>query len=258
MEGKELYNNEDEEFDPKSKKNDDKDGDDFGLPDIDDDSDDQDADLGDPYPENWEEKNESDEFVFDEASDDPTSDTSSDDYAFDQSGSDDADDDFKSSYYEEEYGRKKSPVGWIIFGVLILVAIIVGIFWWIGRDEPEPVQVAKPVIERPVREPEPEPDPVPVIEEPVTQPAVQAGVFEINEPTGRYYVIIASSIDKDLVTDYAKELAQEGMRCNILAPQGNMKFHRLSVADFIGLNEAVIKSEELKNSLGEDVWVIRF
>jgi len=259
MEGKELYNNEDEEFDPKSKK-DDKDADDFGLPDIEDDADDQDSDLGDPYPENWEEKSEPDTFVFDDSSDDTSSDSSSDEYAYDQGSGDNTDDDYKSSYYDDEYEQKKSPVGWIIFGVLILIAIIVAIFWWINRADPEPVEVTQPVVEQPIRqtEPEPEPEPEPVVEEPIEQPVVQAGVFEINEPTGRYHVIVASSIDKDLVTDYAKKLAQEGMMCNILAPQGNMKFHRLSVADFVGLNDAAIKSEELKHSMGEDVWVIRY
>ena len=71
-------------------------------------------------------------------------------------------------------------------------------------------------------------------------------------------MIVASSVDKDLVRDYANKLAAQGMTCNILAPRANKIFHRLSVADFVSLNDAAIKSEELKHSMGEDVWVIRY
>ena len=259
MEGKELYNNEDEEFDPKSKKED-QDADDFGLPEIDE-TEDKPEDLGDPYPESWEEKTEEDTFAYDDSTDkiDSDIDEAGSIYSYDQEENAAAsDDEYKSSYYEEEYGQKKSPIGWIILGVFVIIAIVIGIFWWINREEPAPVQVTQPVIEQPVRRPEPEPEPV--IEEPVqvTQPVRQAGVFEINEPTGRYHVIVASSVDKDLVRDYANKLAKQGMTCNILAPIGKKIFHRLSVADFVSLNDAAIKSEELKHSLGEDVWVIRY
>ena len=139
----------------------------------------------------------------------------------------------------------------------IVVLIVIGIFWWINR---EPVQepVKQPVVEQQPVVKEPEPEPEPVEPEPEPEPVRQAGVFEINEPTGRYHVIIASSIDKDLVTDYGKKLAKQGMTCNILAPLGNKKFHRLSVADYVSLNDAAMKSEQLKSEFGDEVWVIRY
>ncbi|MCK5470493.1 MAG: SPOR domain-containing protein, partial [Cyclobacteriaceae bacterium] len=82
--------------------------------------------------------------------------------------------------------------------------------------------------------------------------------YELNEPTGRYHVIVASSIDVDLIRDYGNKLAKQGMTCNIIAPRGSKNFHRLSVADYVSLNDATVKSEQLKNDLGEDVWVIRY
>lgn len=256
MEGKELYN-EDEELDPKSKKE--EDADDFGLPEIED-TEDKTEDLGDPYPESWEEKKEEEEtFEYTDSSDD--TEESDADFSYDEETgeADSLEDEYRSSYYEEEYGQKKFPIGWIIFGVFILIAIIIAVFWWFNRDEPEPVQTSQPVIEQPkVQETTPEPEPI--IEEPTREPEPirAAGVFEINEPTGRYHVIVASSIDKDLVHDYGNKLAKQGMTCNILAPRGNKKFHRLSVADYVSLNDAAVKSEQLKNTLGEDVWVIRY
>ena len=273
MEGKELYNNEDEDFDPKSKKEE-EDADEFGLPEIEETKEeDPPEDLADPYPETWDDKPEEDNFSFDDTTDDYSSsttddygssdsDSSSDDFSYDtdDSGVSDDNDEYRSSYYEEEYGQKKFPVGWIIFAVFVLIAIIVGVFWWLNR-EPEPEQVAQPVIEQPVVQ-QPEPDPEPVIEEPEPEPEPEpvreAGVFEINEPTGRYHVIVASSVDKDLVHDYGMKLAKEGISCSILAPRGNRIFHRLSVADFASLNDAAIRSEQLKGTMGEDVWVIRY
>jgi cell division septation protein DedD len=146
-------------------------------------------------------------------------------------------------------------VGWIILGVIVVIAIVIGVFWWINR-EPEPKPVPQQVVQQPVaKEPEPEPEPEPIVN---PEPVRKAGLFEINEPTGRYHVIVASSIDRDLVMDYGKKLAKNGMTCNVLAPRGNKKFHRLSVADFVSLNDAALKSEQLKSEFGQEVWVIRY
>jgi hypothetical protein len=250
MEGKELYN-EDDELNPK--KNEDDDSDNFGLPEIED-ADDKQEGLGDPFSETWSDKKEEETQSYsDEYS---SSDSSESNYAYsgDTLDSGAHEDTYKSSYYEEEYGQKKSPVGWIIFAVIVVAAVIVGVFWWLNR-EPEK-EVVQPVIEKPIVE-----KPEPVVEkepEPEPEPVRQAGVFEINQPTGRYHVIVASSIDKDLVVDYGNRLAKNGLTCNVLAPRGNRKFHRLSVADYVSLNDAAIKAEQLKSEFGDEVWVIRY
>lgn len=231
MEGKELYSNEDEELNPKS-ENDREEADDFGLPEIED-SDDDENDLGDPYS----------------TSNDYTD--SSDDYSYnDEEEAESSEDDYKPSSYEEEE-QGKSPVGWIIFIVILMIGIIIAAFWWWNRT-PEP----EPVIEPPVIIETIEPEPEIIEEEP--EPVKQAGVYDLSEPTGNYHVIIASSIDVDLVRDYATKLANEGMVCNILAPRGNKKFHRLSVAEYASIEDATLESERLKGTLGEDVWVIRY
>ncbi len=254
MEGKELYN-EDDELNPKSDKEED-DSDNFGLPDIDDESEKSDE-LGDPFEEDWNDKDqpvvESDSLSDDLTGTDP--DTSYD-YSDEQQEPEEEEQTYKSSYYEEDYHKKKSPVGWIIAAVVALIVIIIAVFWWMNREPRKEVVVTPPVIERPVvKEPEPIVQKEP---EPVREPVKQAGVFEMNQPTGRYHVIVASSIDKDLVRDYGNILAKKGMTCNILAPRGNKKFHRLSVADFVSLNDAAIRSEQLKGEFGDEVWVIRY
>lgn len=239
MEGKELYSNEDEELNPQS-ENESENADDFGLPDIEDSNDDQDQ-LGDPY---------SDSTDYDYTSD---TDSADDDYSYNEEEDKPSEDEYKSSYYDEEE-EGKSPVGMIIL-VVFLVAVlgVGGYFIWDIYFKAEPVEEVTTVIADPVFE---EPEPEIIEEEP--EPAKQAGVYDLSEPTGNYHVIIASSIDVDLVRDYAVKLANQGMTCNILAPRGNKKFHRLSVADYVSLNDATIESERLKGTLGEDVWVIRY
>ena len=254
MEGKELYNNEDEELDPKSKKEE-EDADDFGLPEIED-SDDKSEDLGDPYSKIQEDNIEEKDYSYSDSSDDYTSSTDSSDSEYDyDSEVDEADSSEYGQSLEEKYGQKKNPVGWIIFGVFVLIAIILGVVWFLNKEpEPEQESLPPPVIEQPVQETEPEV----IEEEPEPEPVNQPGVYELNAPTGRYHVIVASSIDVDLIRDYGNKLAKQGMTCNIIAPRGSKNFHRLSVADYVSLNDATVKSEQLKNDLGEDVWVIRY
>jgi len=262
MEGKELYND-DEELNPKSnKKEEDDDSEDFGLPEIEGDEESEKSDdLGDPFSEeSWSEnKPEEEEESYAYSEDSVTEEGADAAYAYSEENDEaDTGNEYHSSYYEEEYGQKKSPVGWIIAAIIFVVLVVVGIFWWMNR-ETEPEQAQQPVVQQPVvREPEPEPEPVPVEPEPEPEPTKQPGVYEINEPTGRYHVIVASSIDKDLVMDYGKKLAKQGMTCNILKPRGNRKFHRLSVADYVSLNDAALKSEQLKSEFGDEVWVIRY
>ena len=260
MEGKELYNEEDEQ---NKKPSGEDDADSFGLPEID--SRDKDTtDLGEPFSDSWKKPGEENEPIFSSSS---TSEQSESDSSYQYSGSsyesdyssdnDEIEDEnqervYKSSYYEDSGEQRKSPVVWIVLAIVFLIAIIVGVLWWINRTPPPPPVVQQPVEQR-VVQPTPEPEPVRVVE-----PVKQAGVFEIDQPTGRYHVIVASSIDKDLVRDYAEKLAKNGMTCNILAPRGNKKFHRLSVADYVSLNEAALRSEQLKGEFGSDVWVIRY
>lgn len=261
MEGKELYN-EDEEFDPKSNKGlGDDDADDFGLPEIED-TYGQNDEIGDPFTDNLSDQPADNSFSdFDDSSSSYSADApySEPDYSYDedQDTSDSDEGEYRSSYYDEDYQQKRSPVGWIVFGILFIIVVLAGGYWWFYLRDKEPEPPQQTTIVPPVTEIE-TPEPEPVVEEPEPEPTQQAGVYEINEATGRYHVIVASSIDKDLVRDYGNKLAKDGMVCNILAPRGNLKFHRLSVADFESVNEATIKSEELKNSMGADVWVIRY
>jgi predicted nucleic acid-binding Zn-ribbon protein len=87
----------------------------------------------------------------------------------------------------------------------------------------------------------------------------EPGTIEtISERTGRYYIIVTSSIDGDLAMDYARDLAAGGNSVKIIAPYGNVKFHRVAVSNVETLAEAESRMNELKAEYGDGVWVMRY
>lgn len=88
-------------------------------------------------------------------------------------------------------------------------------------------------------------------------PAV--GTIEtLTERTGRYYVVIASAIDGDLLMDYAKKLSEKGVSAKIIAPYGNVKFHRLTVAEGETFASTQQTADQLKSEYNEGAWVIKY
>lgn len=300
MEGNEYTKNEDEELNPNSnsEESSDTDSDNFGLPDYSEPEEgsseessseenfseekaEEDYSVGEPYSsDTWDTGEKEEDYSY--STDDEygaESDTYSSDeydssdtsYGDSEVSSDDEDlsrDDIIANNTLEEYEQKRSPVGWIILVIILLIGFGIGIFWWLNREKAEPVVVKKPQpvkVEEPVvTEPEPAAADIQTSDESANNEGVQEGsglaegLTDISSPTGQYYVIVASAIDDDLLRDYAGKLITKGYNCAILAPKGNAKFSRLAVAEFSLLNDAALKSEELKSEFGEKVWVKKY
>ncbi len=288
MEGKENYKNEDEEQNQDSNKQD-QESDDFGLPDIEntenssgdeqkkeEEYNSEDDSLGTPYSNSWEEEKKetgepySDPFSYNEdANSNPEQEYhyESEETGFGEENAGHEEEYHGSSYYEED-GKKGSPVGWIILIIIVLISVGIGIFWWFNRgtETPKPTYQAPkqtPVVTKPdtatqMVEKTPASTKPPKTTTTTESSGTEGMVSEISEPTGRYYVIIASFIDDDLAMDYAKKLTKEGITCKILDPRGNKKFFRFSIADFPTVNEAAIRAEQLKSTYGEGVWVMKY
>ena len=69
---------------------------------------------------------------------------------------------------------------------------------------------------------------------------------------------MASSIDGDLIRDYAKRLSDKGVSAKIVAPYGKVKFHRLTVAEGETFAAAHQTAEQLKGQYSDDIWVIKY
>ena len=93
---------------------------------------------------------------------------------------------------------------------------------------------------------------------PPPKPAV--GTIEtLSGRSGRYYVVIASSIDGDLIMDYAKKLSASGVSTKIIPPFGKSSFHRLAVADGDTYQTTQATADELKGGdYGEKLWVVKY
>lgn len=77
--------------------------------------------------------------------------------------------------------------------------------------------------------------------------------------SGRYYVVVASAIDGDLIMDYAKKLSSKGVTATIIPPFGKTKFHRLAVAEGDTYANAQATADGMKGGdYGDKVWVVKY
>lgn len=77
--------------------------------------------------------------------------------------------------------------------------------------------------------------------------------------TGRYYVVVASAIDDDLLEDYANKLVKQGSSVRIIPPFGKTKFHRLAIDDKETYEEAQASADGMKGGdFGNELWVVRY
>lgn len=85
------------------------------------------------------------------------------------------------------------------------------------------------------------------------------GVIDtLTERTGRYYVIIASGVDGDLIMDYARKLAPKGLSPKIIPPHGKVKFYRLAIAEGDTYSSTQATADQLKGEYSGGAWVVRY
>lgn len=88
---------------------------------------------------------------------------------------------------------------------------------------------------------------------------VEGTVETLSGRTGRYYVVIASAVDGDLVMDYAHKLSAKGTGSKIIPPFGKWKFYRLTIGgDFDTYALAQSSADSAKPEFGEGAWVIKY
>ena len=86
----------------------------------------------------------------------------------------------------------------------------------------------------------------------------QGTIETLSARTGRYFVVISSDIDDDLVMDYAKKISAEGSSLKIIPPYGKKKFYRLTLCDFDTFADAQANVDQVKSKYGDGVWVIKY
>lgn len=76
--------------------------------------------------------------------------------------------------------------------------------------------------------------------------------------TGRYYVVVASNIDDDLLMDYARKLSASGVSSKLIPPHGKVKFYRLAIAEGDTYATAQSTADGLKADYGSGLWVTKY
>jgi len=171
--------------------------------------------------------------------------------------------------------RQRNPIGLIISFVLIgVIVIAIAIYWFFFREPTQKQVVQRPVVEE-VETPQITEEAPPAetttetpakVEEPpaeTTAPAstVEEGSFEaINQPTGRYYIVLNSFIDGDLAEDFAQDMANEGVDTRIIPPAESRKgFNRVVLSnEYSTFQAAQTNLGDLKAVFGESIWVLKY
>lgn len=177
---------------------------------------------------------------------------------------------YDSTYYDEDEGNSPWPK---ILGIAALLLIVGAAAWYFGWKKPQDEAAAaekarqeeqvRIEADRAAADRAAEAERIAAenkrLADSVATATPPVGTIEtLNARTGRYYVVVASAIDGDLLMDYAKELSKKGVNAKIIAPYGNVKFHRLAVAEGDTFTAAQQIADRLKGEYSEGTWVIKY
>jgi septal ring-binding cell division protein DamX len=86
----------------------------------------------------------------------------------------------------------------------------------------------------------------------------EGAIVTLSERTGRYYVVIHSDLDDDLLMDFAKKLSVQGTSSSIIPPSGKKKFYRLAIGNYDTFADAQANADQMKATYGSGLWVIKY
>jgi hypothetical protein len=168
-----------------------------------------------------------------------------------------------NAYEDEE--KSKAP---LIIGVIILLVVIVGgILGWQfvykpmkEKERQEQARLAKQKeAERIAKEKEEEERKRREAEAAAANVKPSIGTIEtLSARTGRYYVIVSSAVDGDLVMDNARKMSAKGVSTKIIPPFGKWKFYRLAIGDYDSFASAQSSADASKAEYGPAAWVMKY
>lgn len=156
-----------------------------------------------------------------------------------------------------------------IFAIVIVIALALTAGWYFAVYKPQKDAEAKALSEKNRKDAEAK-EQARLLEEQrleeerrraaeAANAAPKEGSIEtLSERSGRYYVVAASSIDADLIMDYAKKLSAKGVTCKIIPPYGKVKFSRLTVAEGDTYADTQKVADGLKGEYTDALWVIKY
>jgi len=187
-------------------------------------------------------------------------------YASADSDSDKSSDSYDAMTMEES--KSKAPV--ILGIVIVLVLIIAGylIYNFVYKpsqaEKAKQEQLAKEALEKKKRDEaarlaKQREEEERRKQEELANAKPPVGMIEtLSGRTKRYYVVVTSDIDDDLLMDYAKKLSAKGVNTKVIPPFGGKKYYRLAIADHETFAAAQANADAAKADYGSAVWVIKY
>lgn len=88
--------------------------------------------------------------------------------------------------------------------------------------------------------------------------SVPGTIERITSATGRFYIIVSSSIDGDLAMDYANKMAEEGNSVRLIEPYDGQRFYRVSLGDYDTWDQATSSSTSFSTTDGDAPWILKY
>lgn len=172
---------------------------------------------------------------------------------------------------EFAFEEEPTPVWPKVLGVLIVVLLAVGAAWYfvVYKPKAEKDRLAALATEREKHKQDSIRDANARLEEErlarekrkadSLNAIPKTGIFEtLTERTGRYYVVVASAVDDDLLVDHAKKLGEKGVSTKLIPPFRKYKFYRLTIADADSFAGAQQIADSKKSEYTDALWVLKY
>jgi hypothetical protein len=168
-----------------------------------------------------------------------------------------------------EHPEESSSMPKIIIGILLAI-IVIAAGWYFGMYKPQQEKAKQELAEQQKIEAEAAKkreeerqaalarQQEAAAEEEVAEEPPAGTFIAITEPTGRYYVVIASFVDGDLGDDYGKELSAAGTSSMLLSPKKVKGFYRLALSDHESWSDAQSAADQKKGEYGDNLWVLKY
>lgn len=180
---------------------------------------------------------------------------------------------YTPSYSYSDQDEERPAVWPKVLGFLLVLAIAGGAIWYFAKIRPE--RLAKEARDRrelianqeeerkneaerqaALKRAEEEQKQAAAV---ATAKPIAGSIETLSGRSGRYYVVVASSIDDDLIMDYAKKLSQKGITTKIIPPFGKSVFHRLAVAEGDTYANTQAAADGMKGGeYGDKIWVVKY
>ena len=186
--------------------------------------------------------------------------------------------DEKSAYRHQAGGNKKLKFVFVVVLGILIVSIIGITLFIMGEDVDSPIkeEVKKEIVPEPAIESEiptdtlkpevaedtPEPEVVADIPEPeperVSIEEPKGAISLVNQPQIKYFLVVASFLDKDLANDYGEQLIQSESNVFIIPPTSNSKFTRVALGKYETLGEVIDGINAYNDEFGEQIWALKY